>query len=785
MNLRPILLASLAGAFSLAHAQLAHNYDLLDVNWTISFDERQDTIAGDVTNTIRPNDGAIQVAFHEGKLTIQSITVNDSSAHWTVNGEQLVVDLPAPARKDQSLKVRISYTGHPEAGVYFVDQRRAFPAKTSMVYTQGEAEDTRYWLPTYDEPDDKATVEGHIVVPHGYFALSNGKLLDVEHRGNLDVFHWKLEQPVSTYLISFVAGPYERGSEHWEALPVDYYVPTGLSTWGEAAFGGSAEKVKLYSEVTGVRYPYAKFAQTAVGDFPFGGMENVTAVTQTIRALYPPKEAPLADAADLVLHELAHQWFGDLVTCRDWSHIWLNEGFATFMPHFWHRKHDGEDFYQNMRMETLQGGWFGMEGHRRPMVETHWNVPMDIFDGNAYPGGAARMFVLMGMVGEDTFWKGVNTYLREFAYKPATTEDFFNVMSRVSGKDLDAFRKQWFYQTGLPHLTVIKSGTTLTVSQRENRPGVPQTMFDLDLDVWALNGGRWHFMKLPLHDMQATLDLGDNANGQVLVDPMLKYLTKIDYQPALSSNDVYAMWTHTSNPAVRAQLVNIAGGLPDVGALTWRLFPAEENPFWRENMSGALSPDHPAELIALTKDPNPKIARNAADILGRGSSTPEIVQRLLEIWHSGDRDRMRNVALNSLLQLTKDSALAEEAWKTDSYDDRFRSTALRFFAQNDKDRARQLALEAVGEQHTEYLRENAIGILGELKDKPGEKLVFGTLVRFLSDPGHGTKRIAVGAVQQYGDPAAVPYLEKLTDYSMYQIREPAKRAIAELSKAKK
>src|SRR5207248_8046617 len=148
-----------------------------------------------------------------------------------------------------------------------------------------------------------ATAEGNIVVPRGYFALSNGKLLDVEQRGNTDVFHWRQDQPVSTYLISFVAGPYERGHEQWDALPVDYYVPTGLGSWGEAAFGGTAEKVKLYSEVTGVRYPYAKFAQSAVGDFPFGGMENVTAVTQTIRALYPPKEVPLADAADLVLHE--------------------------------------------------------------------------------------------------------------------------------------------------------------------------------------------------------------------------------------------------------------------------------------------------------------------------------------------------------------------------------------------------------------------------------------------------------------------------------------------------
>ena len=763
-------------ALGTAYAQPKHNYDLLDVNWTISFDEKQATIVGGVTNTLSPTeDGITQVAFHEGKLDIKSITVDEAKAHWTVNNEDLIVDLPKPANRNQILKIRILYSGHPQAGVYFVDKRRAYPSKTGMVFTQGEAEDNRYWLPTYDKPDDKATAEAHIIVPKGYFAISNGALVEVLHRGDTDVFHWKLKEPVSTYLISFVAGPYDRGHETWDTLSVDYYVPPGLDDWGEAGFGGTAEKVKFYSELTGVHYAYEKFAQDAVGDFPFGGMENVSAVTQTIRALFPPKEYPLQDSSGLVLHELAHQWFGDLVTCQDWSHNWLNEGFATFLPHFWYRKHEGEDYYQWSRAQEIYGAWFGMEGHRRAMVDNHYNVPMDNFDGNAYGGGAARMFVLQSLLGEDVFWRCINEYLKEYRFKTATTDQFFEVMSRVSGRNLDTFRKQWFYTPALPHLTVTKSGSSLTVTQTE-------PTFDLDLDVWSLDGTRWHIQKLPLNGKSATLDLGDNANKPVLIDPLVKYIAKVDYAKPFTADELYAMYTHAPNAAVKSRIILIAQELPNSGQLAWSLFKWEQSKSWREEFAQALAPDHPDELLDLTKDQDPKIALAAVQRLGQATSSPAIVQRLQELWTGASSDTMRNAALNSLLALTKDATLADTAWNTDSFDDSFRESALRYFQTQDPDKARKMALEGIGDNHTEYLREASIGVLGALKDKAGDKIVFNTLVTLLNDPGHGVKRRTLGALRSYGDPAAIPYLQKLTDYSMYQIREPAKAAIAELSK---
>lgn len=334
---RSLLALGLCLSFGSAYAQRApeRTFNLIDVNWKLSFDETSGQIFGDVTNTVRPlRPNVTKVAFQAVKLEISKVYVDGASSSYLYDGKEVQVPLPVNVSTSQALKVRIVYSGTPSAGVYFIPKKRAFPAKSSMVYTQGEMIDTRYWLPTYDWPDDKATSEATITVPKGYYALSNGRLLERMVSGENETFHWKLDQPVSTYLISFVAGKYDEGTDPGAAIPTYYYVPAGLKSWGDVSFGGTSKIVDFYGKLTGFTYPYAKFSQAAVSDFMFGGMENTTAVTQTINAIYPPEVADYESATGLIAHELAHQWFGDTATATDWEHIWLNEGFATFLPTF-------------------------------------------------------------------------------------------------------------------------------------------------------------------------------------------------------------------------------------------------------------------------------------------------------------------------------------------------------------------------------------------------------------------------------------------------------------------
>jgi aminopeptidase N len=760
-GIAPLLL--LGAAFA---APYKHSYDLLDVNWGIAFNEADSTIVGDVTNTVAiTEDGTTQIVFNEGKLNIKAVSVEGKDNPFTVQGEQLIITLHQAAHKDDRLRVRIQYTGKPTAGVYFVSPDRSVrPIKSKIVYTQGEAEDNRYWLPTYDEPDDKATSEGHITVPKGYFALSNGTLEEVVHEGDKDVFHWKMAQAHSTYLISFVAGKYFEGREKWEDVPVNYFVPEGLEAMGPPSFGGTADMVRFYSELTGVKYAYAKFAQSAVPDFPFGGMENISAVTQTINTLHPATENPISDSRGLVLHELAHQWFGDLVTCADWPHNWLNEGFATFLPHFYFREKDGEDVFQIGKLGDIEGGLGSMQFSPRPMVALSYNVPMDIFDGHAYSGGAARMFTLMSLLGEKTFWAGVKEYLTEYKFKAATTDQFFAVMSKSSGQDLSNFDKEWFHTSAVPTVTASKSQSTVTLTQSE-------PLFTLDLDVWSLHEGHWNQQKVALHGKEATVSL-DDPSDPFVVDPMVKWMANINYTQTPSPEDILTLYRKVPNAATKVRLLDIASNNGDQ-PLIISLLKDETSQALRENLARRIGSDQTDLLLQLSGDPDANIRNTAAGKLGDGKNTDAVLARLRDLAKNEVSDQLKVTALSSLVRLTKDQALVDTAWTTDSFADGMRTFALRWYSNNKPDMARDLALKALTDGHSESVRLAAIPILGQVKDKAGEKSVFNALVALLNDHGHNTKLSAIRALGNYGDPAAAPYLDKLSDFSMYQVRNAA------------
>ncbi len=281
-RLIPVIAATTLAAFVFG-LPVKHNYDLKNVLWRLSFDFSQETIKGDVTNTLTLNQDTPTVELSCSELLVTEVTVNGTKAKFNDDDNKLTVTVPGGGKSGQKLDVRVLYAGSPVNGLYFVPGSRAYPAKTPMVYTQGEGEDNHYWLPTYDLPDNKATTECFITVPDGWVALSNGELKDTFEMAGKKTFHWKMEQPISTYLIAFTAGVYDEHTSHWRNIPVSYYVPPGFDAEGELSFGDTPKMIDLYSKLTGVDYPYAKYAQAVVGDFMFGGMENATCTTQTIR----------------------------------------------------------------------------------------------------------------------------------------------------------------------------------------------------------------------------------------------------------------------------------------------------------------------------------------------------------------------------------------------------------------------------------------------------------------------------------------------------------------------
>lgn len=745
-----------------------HEYDLIDVDWTVKIDPAKAEVDGTVVNTVKASKDSPLLIFDCAKLTVTKVTIDGKATPFRADGN--VLGVTANAKAGQTLKVAIAYHGLPEAGMYFVPAARAFPAKTPIVYTQGEMEDNRYWLPTYDSPNDKATSHGTITVPAGWSVLSNGKNVAVDN----NTWRWSMDKPHSTYLISFVAGPYTEVPDGTDPVPVSIWTPKGLEGWGKNAFGGTDAIIRFYGELTGQPFPWTKYAQSAVADFMFGGMENVTCTTQTINALFPDSVKGTRDSTGLDAHELAHQWFGDFVTTPRWDDIWINEGWATFLPHFWAREKNGEDEYAIERYDTLESAKGAMKGNPgRSMVWDGWKVPMDMFDGYAYPGGAARMFALMHQVGEAKFWQATKEYLASHGLQNVDTAEFFKSYSKSLGIDLSTFETQWFRTPSVPPSIEVKSvGGKVTLHQGQEK------LFKLDLDVWVLDkNDRWVKKTVTMSDRDLTIsDLGE---GPVLVDAEAFLPIDVSY-PDATKGDLMRIWKNAPNPAAKLRIVGQLGGLVTAD---------ERDGLIRDEKSAHLRPrlvegaTSPSLLLKLAGDMDERVVNAALARMGRVAQNTVLMAKLKEVWndHAANPD-LRLTAAQALYGLTKDPAILDEAWSQERFDDGYRTWALDQWSGSQPDRAREVALASLKGGVTESVRLTSIRVLGRVKDKPGERTVFNALAAMLTERSNSPLRAAIGALGDYGDKAAIPLLEKRKDHGLHFVRGDVANAIARLSR---
>ncbi|HXY69459.1 MAG TPA: M1 family aminopeptidase [Gemmatimonadales bacterium] len=424
-----------------------HGFDLLHQRIAVSFDFAQRAVAGTVTTRVvitgQPTD---TVRLNAENLAIDEATRGTARLRFTADTAHVTVRLARPAAVGDTVEFTLRYHGTPERGLYFVPRRH-------VAWTQGEATETRAWVPTYDAPDDKATWEILVTADTGLAVLSNGRLVGVTPAagGAQQVWHWSQELPASTYLVSVVVGPFTVLHDRWRSVPVDYWVypDTVQAAW--RAFGETPAMIELFSRLL-VPFPWAKYDQSAIPDFTYGGMENVSATTQTDDALHQSAGAP-DDGRGLVAHELAHQWFGDLTTTADWADAWLNEGMATYMESVQAEMTRGRDAaaleWIGQQQNAMQAD--GMEA--RPLVWGRYRGSDPIrlfFTGHIYPKGAQLAHQLRRLLGDSLFWAGLKRFLTDNAYRPVTTADFAVAFEKTCGCDLDWFFDQWAYGIGYP-----------------------------------------------------------------------------------------------------------------------------------------------------------------------------------------------------------------------------------------------------------------------------------------------------------------------------------------------
>jgi aminopeptidase N len=428
---------------------------------------------------------------------LRSVTIDGSPATYTYDGRAVRI---AVAQTMSQARVALSYTATPRRGLYFLEPDEHYPERPRQVWSQCQEEDARHWFPCHDSPHLKMTTEIVAHVPHGWYALSNGELVSSRRPAEGDwTYHWKMREPHASYLVTLAAGEFAELTDEVTVgareVAVAYLVPKGREADGRRTFERTPEMIRHFGEVTGVPYPWNKYAQVVVADFIFGGMENTTATTMYEHILLDERAALDVTSDDLVAHELAHQWFGDYVTCRAWYEGWLNEGFATFFEHVWREKHLGRDEYHyglRADLDAYVGEAHGR--YRRPIVCQDYDAPLDLFDRHLYEKGGLVLHALRVELGDALFWRGVRAYLTRHANGVVETRDLERAMEEASGRSLGRFFEQWVRKPGHPEMEVEiawdKGVLTLVTRQTQAATdGVPACFeLALDVDVADANG---------------------------------------------------------------------------------------------------------------------------------------------------------------------------------------------------------------------------------------------------------------------------------------------------------
>ncbi len=432
--------------------------DVLHLKLDVTPDFKERTVSGTATITFKPIGKSLdELQLDAVDLTVASVTSSEKIESHQVTGEKIIVTFAKPIPADKETTINITYSAEPKEGLYFRTPELGYKAGETHVWTQGEAIEARHWYPCYDFPNEKFTSEIIAHVPEEMTVLSNGKLVsENKEASGLKAVRWLQEKPHVNYLISLVAGHFKKIEDDYKNIPLAFYTPPSEINEAINSFRDTKNMMGFFEKEIGVPYPWNKYFQVVVSDFTAGGMENTSLTTLTDRTLFTTATETIRSSENLVAHELAHQWFGDLVTCKDWSHLWLNEGFATYYALLFDEEKNGRDsmlygLYGSAKRIT------GVTNDTQPIVFRKFDKPSEQFNHLVYQKGSWILHMLRSQLGEDLYRRCIKTYLERHEYGTVVTEDLNSVIEEISGRSFDQFFDQWIYHAHFPEIEAAYS----------------------------------------------------------------------------------------------------------------------------------------------------------------------------------------------------------------------------------------------------------------------------------------------------------------------------------------
>ena len=465
----------------------------------------------------------VELNSENNGMIVQAVKNNEQDLPFIHANDKLGIHLEKPTRSGEIFEFQIEYSGIPQDGLVISENK--YGERT--FFGDNWPDRARNWLPTVDHPSDKATLEFLVYAPEHYEVISNGYLVEKKRTdGKTEFTHWKEDIPLSTKLMVIGVADFAVGNyEMYKNIPVSSWVFSQNKEKGLENYKNGAKALKYFSELIGP-YSYEKLAHVQ-SKTRYGGMENASCI------FYSENSATSDRSQErLFAHEVAHQWFGNSVTEENWHHVWLSEGFATYLTHVYNQHFLGEEAFRDGLKNDRDRVIRYAKRNPVPVIDTTVTEYIRLLNANSYQKASWFLHMLRNELGDEIFFKGLRKYYADFQNSTALTKDFQKVMESVSGKELDLFFEQWLMQTGHPVLklewTTKDKNTTVSVQQDET---YHLFYFPLEIEIQYEDGSSEFktFQVVNSDNEQRFMISSDKKVQNISFDPNIKLLFELDY----------------------------------------------------------------------------------------------------------------------------------------------------------------------------------------------------------------------------------------------------------------
>jgi aminopeptidase N len=753
-------------------------YDVLHYKIEITILDQTKSVEGTTTITLIPLMPALKyVRLNAAEMTIKKVMMGKGrELRFTTTTSELNVELDRAYSYRDTLRLAVGYACTPKRALTFNGPDEGYPNKRFQVWSQGEDTTNHFWFPCYDYPNDKATSEVIGTVDSKFTLLSNGKLLSVKEdkKKGTKTFHWRQEKPHASYLVMITAGEYAVLKDRAGKLPLEFYAYPGDTANARETFRHTASMILFFNKTIGFDYPWEKYGQVILQDH-FGGMENTSATTLSDNWAVPDKRSRLdIDPRSLIAHELAHQWWGDVVTCKDFRHAWLNESFASYYdPLYFEFTSGREEFDYTMYQNQLAGVTVDTTRGRKPIVS------VESYGENIYPRGAAVLHMLRFLLGDDLYHRSIKHYITKYQFQPVETNDLKIAIEEASGQNLQWFFDQWVYKAGHPVFELSyawdESAGNLSlhvkqIQKQDSLTGIFRTAVDVEITTGM--GSETH--RVGIVNGDTTFAFPCASQPKLVVFDKGNWLLK-----QLRWDKAAAEWRYQAASATnltdRVRALQVLAALPpspeNAAAIADRIV---NDSFWgvrREAairagtlaaISDTVKPTLRGALLQASRSdgrPSVRDAATAALRWFRGSDVVETLKRALQ-------DSSYNVMASGLRSLARaDSANALPTLKSyldyPSRQNTIANTALNSISLLDSAFALNTALQRIAYGQVPNTRFTALGIVRRFGK--GNAQAVQALLGILKDKNEGVKSNAVQILGDIGDASVIPALESISN----------------------